>query len=219
MKKSPKVAIVGVLLLLIVLGALGAVVAFGVKSFNDSMDEAFDKYGDIIVDESDKLPGESDSVTESGSNESAAPVEKTKFTLADGDIVAGYSSGQGENEGRSYLVFYCTKLKANTKYNVRWSLDSTVKDVPAYFESYTDSEGYIMFKISVDNDLDYSGSYYGAERSQAALLTSSIDYSTNDGCTLALYLNYVEASTAEGVKDYYDEYLKHVNYVEFVEVT
>ena len=226
MKKTPKITLIGIVAALVVLAIIGVAISFGVKSFNNSMDDLEDKWGDIVTPDSDEsesssADNEQDSSNSGsdGSDESTAPAEKTKFTLADGDIIGGYALGSGDNAGLSMLCFYCIDLKPNTTYTLRWSLDSTIKDIPAYFKSETSDSGDLVYKILIDTDFNPSVTTKWTASSQSALLINSCEHTTDDSGTLVLYLNYVEADTEEEVAEYFDEYLKHVNYVEFVEVT
>ena len=222
MKKTPKYSIIAILVGLLVFCILGAAVAFGVKSFTDSMDKLQDEWGDLIKvpdeesdSDSEQQPGESEQ--QPNDSESTAPVEKTKFTLD--DLHVGITQGTGSNSGRAYFCYYLDTLKANTSYKISWSFDSTIKDVPVYFEA-REVNGNIVYYVFGDTDMDLSnGNKSGQSSKESDLLTNDITFSTTENCTLMFLPFYIYVDSYDQAVDYLDEIEKHINYIEFEEVT
>ena len=224
MKQTPKKIIIGGVAALLVFGIVGAGVAFGIKAFSNSIDKLEDKWGSLInTDESDSSSDGSDSSQGgSGSTDDGGNVgENTKFTFANGDVRVGTLLGNGEDTaGKCLIAFYLTDLKPNTTYEVRWSLDSSIKDVPAYFLS-KDFDGIVKPYIIVDSDLDPSiwNFWSSNDGTESNLLADNLEFTTNSNGTIMIILNYVYCETNEEAGTILDEYYKHVNYFEIEEVT
>ena len=222
MKKSPKFALIAVVAGLLALAVIGVSVSFSVKSFVSSIDDLEDKWGSLTDEESDledgSDTGDQDSENVGGSDENGSGVEKTKFTLADGDIRISEAEGQGSQAGTYAIGFVCDKLKPNTKYSVRWSFDSSLVDVPAYF--FTENiDGSLHYVYTIRKDPAGYDCGYVKKTEKSFMLQGDVASWTKDSSYLGFMCHMVYANTLEECKSIEDQYLKHVNYIEIVEVT
>lgn len=221
MKKSPKFALIAVVAVLLVLTVIGVSVSFAVNSFISSIDDLEDKWGSLIDVESDPEDGSDTGDQDSenvGGSENGSGVEKTKFTFADGDIIVGASRGQGSNAGKYLLAFLCDDLKPNTKYSIRWSFGNRIEDTPADFLTAT-YDNQIHYEYYIQKDSAGSNTTYVRKTSKGAMLNGDVATSTDENGYLAFFTHIVVANSMEECAPIKDQYLMHVNYIEFVEVT
>ena len=222
MKKSPKFALIAIVAGLLAFAVIGVSVSFSVKSFVSSIDDLEDKWGSLIDEEINPEDGsdtgDQDSENVDGSDENGSSAEKTKFTLADGDIRLVHAAGNGSNAGTYALGFACDKLKANTKYSIRWSFDSSVIEVPVEF--FTEEiDGVLHYVYTIRKDA--SGKQIGQVKKtqKSYMLEGTVASFTKDEGYFGILFHMVYANSEEQCKAIEEQYLKHVNYIEIVEVT
>lgn len=211
---NKKILLIEIISLILVVGLIGGGVALvfkGLKKAEDKLDEAFGEYETAEPD-----TGTSDTSTDSSAE--TVPADDTKLTFAEGEVyVGGRPNSSGVFAGYS---FYCSSLKANTKYKISWSIKSTYGSYGFYFQ-YKDQDGvstpYAI--ISLSPTFSYRDNLIPDKPYESAMMNNFHEFTTDSNGYVEIMLLACEGTTPEVIGSNGLIFESLINYVEIEEVT
>lgn len=201
-KKEGINMVIGILVFALILGFLG--VAFVLISDKGEKDG----FGEETTQTVETLGGANNTGDVSDPTDTGTSTDTTASTakghvlqLGDSDLKEGYIAHKtGETVDKYYCGFYTTALKANTKYRVSWTVNTSVEFVENLIIPTTEVDGvtksYFLLNTSYDASENYQGKQLVCDQ-LSDMLNNSIEFTTEkEGDMVCLLMFMVEVGGA-----------------------